>query len=60
MVGYHPRELILLVSRSFLGVPFGLSVFQTNSPSNPTTSAIVSASSLIDMSSPVPTLICSA
>ena len=38
------------------GCPFGIDVSQTISPSKPVTSAIVSASSRIEVSTPVPRL----
>ena len=54
IVGCQPRFFASVISRSFLGVPSGISLLSTNEPSNLITSAISIARSIILMSSPVP------
>src|SRR5947207_1344376 len=59
IVGCQPSARIFVASNSFRGVPSGLVLSQTSSPSNPTRSQINLASSPIVMSSPQPTLMIS-
>ena len=58
--GRQPSALIRDVSSSLRGVPSGLLVSCTMAPRKPTTSATISATSRMVMSSPTPTLIVSA
>jgi len=55
--GDHPRALSREMSSSFRGVPSGLFLSQTISPSYPTTRAVRSANSRIVESSPQPMFI---
>ena len=57
--GFHPNCPNLDESINFLGVPSGRDASNINSPSNPTTSQMISANDFIETSWPVPTLMCS-
>ena len=53
----HPNELIIPVSNNLRGVPSGFELSHWISPSKPTTWAISTARSAIEISRPQPTLI---